>query len=84
MTIPAEITEPEAQAAYIIAETLSVELLHAIESKRTFLYSWEEDAIRWLRAWQERTGGGMINWWTASYLRGEISGAAALRADELR
>lgn len=67
--------DPEARAAYVIAELLATNLLKACDESRSFLYCWEQDAIDWLREWQKRTSGGVINYWTASYLRGEIQGA---------
>jgi hypothetical protein len=67
------------RAGYVLSEMLATELLRACDEKprRTFLYSWERDAIAWLRDWQ-RQGGGTMNHWTASYLRGEIKGAPRL------
>jgi hypothetical protein len=73
--IPEEIKDTEARATYVIAELLSKSLMGAILERRRFLYTWEYDAIGWLRDRQSRVGNDTMNYWTASFLRGEIDGA---------
>lgn len=62
-------SKKEAQAACILADMFSASVLPALEfEKRTWLYGWEEDALKWLRKWRKRDKKTSIVMWTAYYM----------------
>lgn len=59
----------EAQAASILAELLVSALMRAHTERRTWLYIWERDGLRWLIRYRDRRPKGVFNDWVGTFIK---------------